>query len=254
MLAVKEACDLPVIAQMTFQRDGRTMGGEPPDEVANVAAHARRRRRGRQLQPRPAVRAGRHRPMAAQTVDAPLGDAERRPSALHRSPPGLPLDAGVLRRVRAASSSQAGANIVGGCCGTTPEHISAMREALGQEWNTRGRAAARVASRTSRDTGRRGHLTGVARNGNEQPRRTLREKLATGEFVVSVELDPPRGLNPRKALEGAAHLKALGADCINIGDSPMARVRMSADRARRPDRAATSASSRSSTSRRATGT
>jgi homocysteine S-methyltransferase len=61
----------------------------------------------------------------------------------------------------------------------------------------------------------------------EKPR-TLREKLAGGEFVVSVELDPPRGLNPRKALEGAAHLKALGADTINIGDSPMARVRMSA--------------------------
>ena len=63
--------------------------------------------------------------------------------------------------------------------------------------------------------------------GDAKPR-TLREKLAAGEFVVSVELDPPRGLNPRKAIEGAAHLKALGADCINIGDSPMARVRMSA--------------------------
>jgi homocysteine S-methyltransferase len=57
---------------------------------------------------------------------------------------------------------------------------------------------------------------------------TLREKLAEGEFVVSVELDPPRGLNPRKVIEGAQYLKTLGADCINIGDSPMARVRMSA--------------------------
>jgi len=57
---------------------------------------------------------------------------------------------------------------------------------------------------------------------------TLREKLAAGRFVVSVELDPPRGLNPRKALEGAAALKQVGVDCINIGDSPMARVRMSA--------------------------
>jgi homocysteine S-methyltransferase len=61
----------------------------------------------------------------------------------------------------------------------------------------------------------------------EKPK-TLRQKLAAGEFVVSVELDPPRGLNPRKVIEGAQHLKALGADCINIGDSPMARVRMSA--------------------------
>jgi homocysteine S-methyltransferase len=56
----------------------------------------------------------------------------------------------------------------------------------------------------------------------------LRDKLAEGEFVVSVELDPPRGLNPRKVIEGAQFLKQLGADCINIGDSPMARVRMSA--------------------------
>jgi len=59
-------------------------------------------------------------------------------------------------------------------------------------------------------------------------KRTLRDKLGDGEFVVSVELDPPRGLNPRKVIEGAQHLKQLGADCINIGDSPMARVRMSA--------------------------
>ena len=51
-----------------------------------------------------------------------------------------PVDAGVLRRVREASSSQAGANIVGGCCGTTPEHIAAMRETLDREWNRRGRA------------------------------------------------------------------------------------------------------------------
>jgi homocysteine S-methyltransferase len=58
--------------------------------------------------------------------------------------------------------------------------------------------------------------------------RSLREKLAARDFVISVELDPPRGLNPRKVLEGAELMKALGVDCINIGDSPMARVRMSA--------------------------
>jgi homocysteine S-methyltransferase len=56
---------------------------------------------------------------------------------------------------------------------------------------------------------------------------TLREKLAAGRFVVSIEIDPPRGLNPRRALRGAARLKLAGVDCINVGDSPMARVRMS---------------------------
>jgi len=120
----------------------------------------------------------------------------------------------------------AGANIVGGCCGTTPDHTSAMREMLAGEWNTRGRvpggtAAAPSVIRVS--SPQPGHNEAA-----EEKPRTLRQKLAAGEFVVSVELDPPRGLNPRKAIEGAAHLKALGADCINIGDSPMARVRMSA--------------------------
>lgn len=57
---------------------------------------------------------------------------------------------------------------------------------------------------------------------------TLREKLAAGRFVVSAEVDPPRGLvMPRRALAGAALLKDAGVDAINIGDSPMARVRMS---------------------------
>jgi len=56
---------------------------------------------------------------------------------------------------------------------------------------------------------------------------TLREKLAAGRFVVSVEVDPPHGLSPRRGLVGAALLKEAGADCINVGDSPTAKVRMS---------------------------
>jgi homocysteine S-methyltransferase len=55
----------------------------------------------------------------------------------------------------------------------------------------------------------------------------LQEKLAAREFVISVELDPPKGLNPSKLLEGAAQLQKDGVDCINIADSPMASVRMS---------------------------
>src|SRR6185437_16611701 len=51
--------------------------------------------------------------------------------------------------------------------------------------------------------------------------------LRDGRFVVSIELDPPKGLNPSKILDGAAYLKSLGLEFINIADSPMARVRMS---------------------------
>jgi len=147
---------------------------------------------------------------------------------------------------------EAGANIVGGCCGTTPEHITKMREALDQEWNRKGRITSipgplsaggeggtAVRVRTVGDVGALGpgSAEGPSSEAPEaaaaepqaaERKRTLRDKLGDGEFVVSVELDPPRGLNPRKVIEGAQHLKQLGADCINIGDSPMARVRMSA--------------------------
>ncbi len=56
---------------------------------------------------------------------------------------------------------------------------------------------------------------------------TFRDKLAAGRFVVSVEVDPPHGLSPRRALQGAALLKDAGVDAINVGDSPTAKVRMS---------------------------
>jgi len=216
--AIKEADSyLPVIAQMTFQRDGRTMGGEAPDEVANVAASLGADVAGINCSLGP---------QSALTVIEQMSAATAiRLSAMPNA--GLPrfMDG---RLVYPSTPEyfgeytrklvEAGANIVGGCCGTTPEHTARMREALEGEWNTRGRPRTIVLTRDM----------DAPPAEPEQPARTLREKLKGGEFVVSVELDPPRGLNPRKVLEGAAHLKQLGADAINIGDSPMARVRMSA--------------------------
>jgi len=55
----------------------------------------------------------------------------------------------------------------------------------------------------------------------------LARKVRAGEFIISVEVDPPRGTNPNKMLQGASLLKDAGADCVDVGDSPMARVRMS---------------------------
>jgi homocysteine S-methyltransferase len=220
--AVKSACDLPVVAQCTFQRDNRTLGGEPPDEVANVASALGADVAG--------VNCGLGPQNALAVIESMAAHSSIRLSAMPNA--GLPKY--VEDRLVYPSTPEyfgeyarklveAGANIVGGCCGTTPEHIAAMRETLDQEWNRHGRAAVAASERIVVATRERAPQPADA----ERPR-TLREKLAAGEFVVSVELDPPRGLNPRKALEGAAYLKSLGADCINIGDSPMARVRMSA--------------------------
>ena len=217
ILAVKEACDLPVVAQVTFQRDGRTYGGEPPDEVANVASAL-----GADV-------AGVNCSLGPQSVLDVVEQMSANTSIRVSAMPNAGLPKYVDQRMVYPSTPQyfaeyakrlvlAGANIVGGCCGTTPEHTAAMREMLNAEWNRKGRGVP-VAAPSTRPAP---PATDAARP------RTLREKLAAGEFVVSVELDPPRGVNPRKALEGAVHLKALGVDSINIGDSPMARVRMSA--------------------------
>lgn len=224
ILAIKSCCDLPVIAQVTFQRDGRTYAGEPPDEVANIASALGADVAGVNCSLGPQS--------VLEVIDQMAANTSIRLSAMPNA--GLPkfMDGRLVYPTTpdyyadyAKKLVLAGANIVGGCCGTTPEHTSAMREMLAGEWNTRGRASGAapapsvitVASRQPRRD-----------DPQEAKPRTMREKLAAGEFVVSVEMDPPRGLNPRKAIEGAAHLKALGADCINIGDSPMARVRMSA--------------------------
>ena len=68
----------------------------------------------------------------------------------------------------------------------------------------------------------------VAEAVSEGPTATrLQRALKAGEFAVSVELDPPKGLNPTKIVDGAAYLREIGVEFINIGDSPMARVRMS---------------------------
>ncbi|MDE3097443.1 MAG: bifunctional homocysteine S-methyltransferase/methylenetetrahydrofolate reductase [Chloroflexota bacterium] len=226
VLAVKDACDLPVVAQLTFQRDGRTAAGEPPDEVANVAGALGADVAGVNCSLGPQS--------ALEVIEQMAAQTSIRLSAMPNA--GLPkyMD---HRLVYPSTPEyfaeytrklvEAGANIVGGCCGTTPEHIARMREALAGEWNRRGgRAVLRAGPAPA--AGGVVEVRGAPDTGRVPGRRTLREKLAAGEFVVSVELDPPRGLNPRKALEGAARLKQLGADCINIGDSPMARVRMSA--------------------------
>jgi homocysteine S-methyltransferase len=112
---------------------------------------------------------------------------------------------------------EAGARLVGGCCGTTPQHISAMRSALDREPAGCGPILGEMASPADLDD-----LTA-----SPQMPTTLAQKLSQGKFVVSVEMDPPRGLSTHRLLAGASLLAESGADVINVADSPMARMRMS---------------------------
>jgi methionine synthase I (cobalamin-dependent)/5,10-methylenetetrahydrofolate reductase len=113
----------------------------------------------------------------------------------------------------------AGARIVGGCCGTTPEHIRVMKAALRV-----GEARGKVAS---------ARVVGAAAAPQAIPALALEErsplgaKLARGEFVTMVEIVPPKGIDINKEIEGARFLKSVGVDGVNIPDSPRASARMS---------------------------
>jgi methionine synthase / methylenetetrahydrofolate reductase(NADPH) len=113
----------------------------------------------------------------------------------------------------------AGVNLVGGCCGTTPEHIKSMKSAL------------RMSDAKGKPGGFR-VITEAKRESSITPpplaqRSNLGKKLGAGEFVTLVEIVPPKGIDFRKEVEGAKFLKAAGIDAINIPDSPRASARMS---------------------------
>ncbi len=110
----------------------------------------------------------------------------------------------------------AGARLIGGCCGTTPEHIKSM-------------AATVRALGKSRKVVIKADLVEEESSLEEVPlmeRSPLGRKLVEGKFVTSVEIDPPRGLQHTKVIEGARALKIAGVDIINISDGPRATARV----------------------------
>ncbi len=222
--AARAATDLPVVAEMTFQDDGRTLSGDSPAEVATELA-----RLGVEV-------AGANCGVGPQGALAVIEAMASVSSVILAAQPnaGLPRMVGGRAHYPAppqyfAESARrlvaAGARLIGGCCGTTPEHTSAMRAALDSLETAAGPAAGAI---TAPIPPPRSDAPVAPDAEDDGEPRTLRQKLAAKRFVVSVEIDPPRGINPRKAIEGAELLKKIGADAINIGDSPMARVRMSA--------------------------
>jgi methionine synthase / methylenetetrahydrofolate reductase(NADPH) len=113
----------------------------------------------------------------------------------------------------------AGVSLVGGCCGTTPEHIRAMKSAL------RVREA-REKTAVSQSIHEPGAPSPPASTSLAE-RSRLGAKIARGEFATMVEIVPPKGIDIRKEVEGAKFLKSVGVDAINIPDSPRASARMS---------------------------
>jgi len=228
--AARAICDLPIVASMTYNQDGRTGSGVTPGEAV-----------------RRLTAAGAH----LVGINCSVGPAPTLEvlSEMHRAGLSTPLsampNAGFPARVDGRFSYPAGpayfarhvapfldngARLIGGCCGTTPMHIREMRGALDAYLSHKGIGAPAVVVSDAELPAM--HIAADAALGAEadphQGATELLRKIRAGKFVISVEVDPPRGFNAQKQIEGAAHAKSMGADAINVADSPMARVRMSA--------------------------
>ncbi len=206
---------VPVIAQMTFTRDSRTLLGDTPAQVAR-ALHAT----GADVIGVNCSSGPTHLLRILQLMRRTVPEARFSvaPNA------GWPEMAG--GRVRypatpdyfgeyALAFQDAGACIVGGCCGTTPDHIRAMRAALDAPAHARPAPVIVVEPAEL-----------AASEVPEEPTELAR-KLAAGQFVVTVEMPPPRSFTAQKVIASAELLREAGADFINVSDSPMARMRMS---------------------------
>jgi homocysteine S-methyltransferase len=216
LLAARDVCSLPVVVQMTVQDDGSTSIGALPEDFARKLDEWGADIIGLNCSVGPAailealeiIAAVTGRKLSAQPNAGMPRTVEGRNIYLS-SPEYL---ASYARRF-----IQSGARLVGGCCGTTPEHIKAIKAAVRSLSPQRARVAIEVLERPGRT------LEPIPL----EKRSRLSEKLARGEFPILAEVVPPKGCDATKEVEGAQFLLARGVDAINIPDGTGVTGRMS---------------------------
>jgi methionine synthase I (cobalamin-dependent)/5,10-methylenetetrahydrofolate reductase len=215
--AVRDVSALPIVAQLTFDEDAQTLAGVSAREAVE------------RLRVLGVVAIGANCGLGPQAALAALSEMSGRTNgvALSAQPNvGLPSRSGgrlIYPNATpdyfaefAAQARSLGARIIGGCCGTTPAQIAAIRAAV--EEQREPRVALFVSEREV-----------VAPGAAATERTRLQELLEAGEWVISVELDPPKGTNMENMLRVAARLAESGVvHEADINDNPMARARLSA--------------------------
>jgi len=213
--AIKKISALPIVAQMTYTAEGNTLLGNSPEEVVG------------RLLPYGVDVIGANCSVGPQKMLEVIEKIGQLGVEFISAQPnaGLPRLYGG-RFVYFSSPDyfgqyarkfvDAGATIVGGCCGTTPEHIKAVAEAVKDVHPIRRqqKTPSHIKVKTAKEPPKASQVS------------PFLEKLKR-KFVISVEIDPPKGTRPDKLIRVAGELKKAGADAVNIADSPMARVRMS---------------------------
>ena len=229
-----EAGDLPVVAQMRFGSDARARDGTEPGEAALLLAEWGADVVGANCGFGPnevftaaqaMIRAGVKRPVAAQANAGSPQEIEGR--LIYIASPDF--FATFARRLL-----KLGVRIVGGCCGTAPEHIRAMAGAvrmMGHDVLPTGSGievigGAEITERLRQQQSGTAFAAAATRPLAPMAERSRLGALLGQEFVVSVEVNPPTGLDPAPGVEAARRVIAGGATVINTSDGPRASVRM----------------------------
>lgn len=220
--AVREISDLPIIAQMTIMTDGNTVFGTTPELFTERLDQWGADVIGLNCGVGPAI----------------ILDALERMRQVTKKKLSAQPNAGLPRDVQgrqfymcspeymskfAKRFIQAGAKFIGGCCGTTPSHIKLISDSV--------RAASPRAQRIAFSAGSAVTVETAAPDIDVVPpeeRSAWGRKIASGEFVTSVEVLPPKGVDAKKTLDSIRLLKDAGVDGVNIPDGARAQSRMSA--------------------------
>ena len=219
--AVRGLSELPIIAQMTVGEDGKSSYGAEVEHLAVL------------LDELGADVVG----LNCSVGPAAMLDAVERMARVTNKPLSAQPNAGVPRTVRdrkiymaspdymaayARRLIDAGARFVGGCCGTTPEHVKRIKDVVSslQPIQARRRAATRVMVATGTTEDNPPPAVGLAE------RSELGARLAGSGFITSVELLPPHGWDAGELVAGARRLREAGVHAINVVESPHGRSRM----------------------------
>ena len=220
--AIRSVCDLPIVAQMTIEEDGNTLDGTPPEQFAPA------------LEPLADVVG-----VNCSIGPAPMLETIERMAAVTRARLSAQPNAGRPRDIEGRNLYLAspeyvasyarrfisqGVRLVGGCCGTTPEHIRLIKIAVKKLAPEVARGATRVPAAAGTSAATDIPASPVVPRAERSP---LARSLAQGRFVRIVQLTPPKGFLGESVIDSARALKAHGVDAVYIPDG-LRGARMSA--------------------------
>jgi homocysteine S-methyltransferase len=217
--AIRDVCSLPIVAQMTIGPDGRTAYGDTPRVIAQRLDRAGADVIGLNCSVGPDVMLDAIEEMTAVTAKK----ISCQPNA------GLPREVNGRQMYMASPEYMAkyakrlihkGVKFIGGCCGTTPDHIKMIADAV-------------------RPLSPRRNFVIIERNGKSDQtagaepmplvsRSKWGKRIANGEFVTTIEIVPPKGPNAEAMLKGVELIRDAGVDAVNVPDGPRAQNRMGA--------------------------